>query len=58
MFAYKNFNKDCRNFIEEAIRLIPNKPEPYLYLAFDIINNRFQLENDAVLKKSYLEEAI
>jgi hypothetical protein len=41
MFAYKNFDKDCRSFIEEAIKLIPNKPEPYLYLAFDIINNRF-----------------
>jgi hypothetical protein len=58
MFAYKNFNRNCRESIEEAIKLIPNKPEPYLYLAFDIINNGFELEADPVIKKAYLEEAI
>ena len=58
MNIYKNAPKECRQKIEEAIRLIPNKPEPYLYLAFDIIHTRFHDENDPSMKNQYLEEAI
>lgn len=41
MKIYKAFPNPSREFIEETILLISNKPEPYLYLAFDIIQNRF-----------------
>lgn len=58
MHAYKHFPSNSRSAIEQAIQLIPNKPEPYLYLAFDIINNRFEKEHDPVAKNQFLEEAI
>ena len=55
---YKTFPNGTRDVIEEAIRLIPNKPQPYLYLAFDIIQNRFEKESDPIAKSEYLVEAI
>lgn len=40
MKAYKEFPENSLCFIEEAIKLIPTKPEPYLYLAFDKVHNK------------------
>lgn len=56
--VYRQKEGSCRGVIEEAIGLIPNKPEPYLYLAFDIVQHRFRAETDPVAKNEQLEEAI
>lgn len=37
--AYCSF-PNTSMFIEQAIQLIPSKPEPYLLLAFDRVHNR------------------
>ena len=38
--AQEKFPNDCLSELEEASQLIPNKPEPYLFLAFERVQNR------------------
>ena len=56
--AYSSFPVNSRRLIEEAMELIPCKPEPHLYLAFDIIRNQFMDEQDPVAKQEHLSTAI
>ena len=51
MNAYKLF-PESRQYLEDAIRLIPNKPEPYLYLSFNIIRSKFQKEENLISKNN------
>ena len=37
--AYERFPTKCLKIFEEATQLIPNKPEPYLYLVFEKVQN-------------------
>lgn len=55
MYAYKSFPMSARDSLESAIKLIPNKPEPYLYLSFDILHNRFERESSPATKTIFLE---
>ena len=50
MSAFRDFPRSSREALQEAIKLIPNKPEPYLYLAFDIIQERFEKESNPLSK--------
>ena len=37
--AQEKFPSNCLKLLEEASQLIPNKPEPYLFLAFERVQN-------------------
>ena len=44
--AHQNFPLNCRQLLQEASDLIPNKPEPYLFLAFERVQNNLEKQSD------------
>ena len=56
--ACEEFPNNSGPILKKIIELIPSKPEPYLYLAFEKITHKFSKKDDCILEQEEITESI